>query len=50
MQIRVFQSCNSQVKSISVENFLALFEDFDDSFVNALSERDDTPPQECEAL
>lgn len=32
------------------ESFLALFEGFDDSFVNALSERDDTPPQEREEL
>ena len=45
MQTHIFQSDNSQV-----ENFLALFESFDDSFINALSEQDDTPPQEREAL
>lgn len=37
-------------KEKKAEEFLALFEGFDDDFIRALEERDTSPPQEREAL
>lgn len=38
------------VTKTRADEIFALFEGFDEDFIRTLSERDNAPPQECEAL
>ncbi len=52
--VEIFRADNGDIvlrpARSSADEFLALFEGFDDSFIAALEDRDDAPPQERPSL